>query len=183
MLELKAIDKDLVMKKINEVSNFELSTSLNLHTLGITLATFDEDMGPTPLFTTPKSLEKGSSFLYKINFRSFSNCEFAPDLNVLNQAIYNYTHSEKGVMKVLSHSFALDRPHYRGGQENITLSILIYPTFYTILSPFLDTIMKRIKTIHNLLNSNPEDKRVIMLEMIELRELISKIILAYLTYH
>ena len=178
--ELGSFDKDLVMKNILQVSNIDLSAALNKHTVGITISTFDESMGPTPLMVTPKSLEKDTGFLFKIAFRSFSNCEFVPGLKDMNQAIYNFTHSDKSLIKVLAYSFALDRPQHRGGQENITLSILIYPTYFSIVNQFIDNIVDQIKIIHKLLDSKPEDKRAPLLNMINIRELITKIILSYL---
>lgn len=178
--ELRSFDKDLVMKNIHQVSNIDLATALDKHTVGITISTFDENMGPTPLMVTPKSLEKDTGFLFKIAFRSFSNCEFVPGLKDMNQATFNFTHSDKPLVKVLAYSFALDRPQHRGGQENITLSILIYPTYFSIVNQFIDNIVGQIKTIHKLLDSNPEDKRAPLLNMTNIRELISKIILSYL---
>jgi len=174
--ELIGLDRNLVMENINQVSNVELLALLNKHTLGIVTATFDESMGPIPIMITPKSLEKDSNVLYKIAFRSFSNCEFVANLNSINQAVFNFTLYEKTIIKVLAFTFALDRPRFRGRQENITLSILIYPTYFSIVDQFTDIILERIKIIHELLDSRPEDKKTIFLKIIELREMISKII-------
>ncbi|MFX1508067.1 MAG: hypothetical protein ACFFDC_18435, partial [Promethearchaeota archaeon] len=181
--ELAGFDKDLVITNIHQVSNIELAAALNKHTVGIIISTFDENMGPTPLFVTPQSFRKDSGVLFKIAFRSFSNCEFVSDLKDINQAIYNFSHTEKTLIKVLAHSFALDRPQHRGGQENITLSILIYPMYFPIINQFNDNVIGQIEAIREILDSNPEDKRRVMLKIIELREFISKVILSYLSIY
>ncbi|MFW9904110.1 MAG: hypothetical protein ACFFFH_07255, partial [Candidatus Thorarchaeota archaeon] len=181
--ELIGFNKDLVMANIHQVSNFELAAALNTHTVGIIISTFDENMGPTPLYVTPPSFRQDSDVLFKIAFRSFSNCEFVSDLKDINQAIYNFSHSEKTLIKVLAHSFALDRPQHRGGQENITLSILIYPAYFSIVNQFSDNIIGQIKAIQRILDTNPEDKRRVKLKIDDLRKFISKIILSYLSIY
>jgi hypothetical protein len=177
--ELIGLDRNLVLENFHQVSNVELLAGLNKHTLGIALATFDDTMGPTPIMITPKALKKETTVIYKVIFRSFSNCEFVADLNNINQAIFNFTLPEKTSVKVLAYSFALNRPHFRGGQENITLSIMIYPPYFSIIDQFANRIIERIKKIHELLNSSPEDKRAISLKIIKLREMISKLIISH----
>ncbi len=176
--EIIGLDKNLVMKNIDKVSKVDLLSALNTHTLGIVVSFFDEQSGPSPLFVTPKSLED-SNMILRLSFRAFSNCEFATDFEDVNQAIFNFTEAKHTLIKVLSYSFALNRPHARAGQENITLSILMLPTVFPIFNQFIDVLSDRIKKIHKLLDKHPDEKFKIIHELIDMRELISRVILSY----
>ncbi len=176
--ELIGLDKNLVMKNIDKVSKVELLSALNTHTFGIVVSFFDEQSGPSPLFVTPKPLED-SNMILRLSFRAFSNCEFSSDFEDVNQAIFNFTSAQQTFIKVISYSFALNRPHARAGQENITLSILMQPTVYPIFNQFTEMLSDRIRKIHKLLDKKPEEKFKIIHELIDMRELISRVILSY----
>ena len=176
--EIIGLDKNLVMKNVDKVSKVELLSALNTHTLGIVISFFDEQSGPTPLFVTPKSLED-SNMILRLSFRAFSNCEFTTDFEEVNQAIFNFTDARQASIKVISYSFALNRPHARAGQQNITLSILMRPPVFPIFNQFTEVLSGRIRKIHKLLDKHPDEKFKIIHELIDMRELISRVILSF----
>ncbi|MFX1508079.1 MAG: LamG-like jellyroll fold domain-containing protein, partial [Promethearchaeota archaeon] len=180
---LVGLDKNIVLKNIEEVNDNKLKASLNEHTLGIVLSTFDQTVGPVPSMAVPMSLDIDSNMLLKLSFRAFNNCELVNNFDEEKESVFNFTYPYSGKMislKSLSYSFSLYRPGSRNEAENITLSILIFPEFFRIISLFIDKYSDQLKKIHKLLDKHPNDETRILNELEELRTLISKIILAYL---
>lgn len=179
---LVGLDRNLILKNIDKVSDSELKTSIDEHTLGIVLSFFDQRTGPLPLMTLPISLDKDSNLLLKLSFRAFSNCELVDNFYEEKEAVFNFTNGPYGQnisIKSLSYSFSLNRPGARNDAENITLSILIFPKFFPVIYQFVDSLSVPIKKIHKILDKNPEDKMGILNELDQLRKLISRIILSY----
>ena len=179
---LVGLEKNLVLKKIESVSESKLRSSLNKHTLGIVLSTFDQMVGPVPSIAVPMSLDIDSNMLLKLSFRAFNNCELVDNFDEEKESVFNFTYSYSGEiisLKSFSYSFSLYRPGSRNNAEHITLSILIFPTFFPIVRLFTDTYSDQLEKIHKLLDKHPKDETRIINELQELRKLISKIILAY----
>ena len=79
----------------------------------------------------------------------------------------------------LTFSFSLNRPEARGGSENITLNILVHKLYASLISQFLDQFMDLVHEIHVLMDKTPEQKENIAAKVVQLRKLVSAIILAY----
>ena len=179
---LVGLDKNLILKNVEKVSDIKLKTSLNEHTLGIVLSTFDQMVGPVPSLAVPISLDIDSNMLLKLSFRAFNNCELVDSFDEVRESVFNFTYpysSQKISLKSLSYSFSLYRPGSRNDAEHMTLSILIFPVFFPVITLFTDTYSDQLKKIQKLLDKHPNDETRILYELEELRKLISKIILAY----
>lgn len=179
---LVGLDKNLVEANISQVSEDLVKKSIEDHTLGLVLSFFNESAGPVPLVVIPMSLDRDSNLLLKVAMRSFSNCEFTENFDEEKEAIFNFTYTTNTknlVLKSLTYSFALIRPAARNGAENFTLSILLYPKVYPIISHFTDLLLPQINRIHCHLDKNPKDQLTRINELFVLRKLISKIILSY----
>ncbi|MFX0183824.1 MAG: DUF2341 domain-containing protein [Candidatus Hodarchaeota archaeon] len=179
---LVGLDRNLVEVNLSQVSEDLVKKSSEGHTLGLVLSFFNESAGPVPLVVIPMSLDRDSNLLLKVAMRSFSNCEFADNFEEEKEAIFNFTYPTNTtnlVLKSLTYSFALNRPTARNGAENFTLSILLYPKVYPIISHFTDLLIPQIYKIHCHLDKNPNDHLSLINEMYVLRKLISKIILSY----
>ncbi|MFW9903491.1 MAG: LamG-like jellyroll fold domain-containing protein, partial [Candidatus Thorarchaeota archaeon] len=159
---LIGLNKNLVLKNVEKVSNSKLKTSLNEHTLGIVVSTFDQKVGPVPSLAVPISLDIDSNMLLKLSFRAFNNCELVDNFNEVKESVFNFTYpysNQKISLKSLSYSFSLYRPGSRNDAENITLSILIFPDFFPIVTLFTDRYSSQLKKIHKLLDKHPNDKQ------------------------
>jgi hypothetical protein len=179
---LIGLDRNLVGANISQVSEDLVKKSIEDHTLGLVLSFFNESAGPVPLVVIPMSLDKDSNLLLKVAMRSFSNCEFADNFDEEKEAIFNFTYTtntKKLFLKSLTYSFAINRPAARNGAENFTLSILLFPKVYPIISHFTDLLLPQIKKIHCHLDKKPKDQLTLINEIFVLRKLISKIILSY----
>ncbi|MHA2247670.1 MAG: LamG-like jellyroll fold domain-containing protein [Candidatus Hodarchaeales archaeon] len=177
---LVGLDRNLILKNMDKVSDSKLKASINKHTLGIVLSYFDQRTGPLPLMALPISLDKDSNLLLKLSSRAFSNCELVDNFHEEKEAIFNFTNCQGGQnIKSLSYSFSLNRPGARNDAENITLSILILPEFFQIIYQFFDNLSIPVKKIHKILDENPENKMGILNELDQLRKMISRIIISY----
>ncbi|MHA2226245.1 MAG: LamG-like jellyroll fold domain-containing protein [Candidatus Hodarchaeales archaeon] len=177
--EILGLDENLVLDHIKHLKKEEVRKATYNHTLGIVISIFDDKTGPVPLFVIPKSIDDDQNMLFSLCFRAFSNCEFTVSLDDINQAQFNFKMNIKRQIKSLSYTFALHRPEARNNVHNISISLLVFQDVFPIVNYFGDLLAARIRIIQHILDKEPNEKKKIFFKMIELREFISEIILAY----
>ncbi|MFX1537279.1 MAG: hypothetical protein ACFFDI_23985, partial [Promethearchaeota archaeon] len=79
----------------------------------------------------------------------------------------------------IAFGFALERPEARGGSENITLNVLIHRLYTPLITQFVDQFGDLVHEIHVLMDKSPEQKETIQYKVVQLRRLVSAIILVY----
>ena len=80
---------------------------------------------------------------------------------------------------VLSFGFALRRPDARGGQENLTLNILVHQDLFPLVQSFQKSIQQKTHKIHLSMDDEGTEKLVIQQAILDLRKFVSYIILSY----
>ncbi|MFX0170679.1 MAG: DUF2341 domain-containing protein [Candidatus Hodarchaeota archaeon] len=177
--EIVGLDKELVIEKISEIDEQEVLNSIELHTLGVVTSFFDQRHGPIPIIIIPEILRDNFTKLIELSDRSFNACGFCDDFTSEIQTSYDFILSEGLRISVLSFSFALERPDARGGQENITINILIHKDMFPLIDSFKEEIQKYVHEIHVLMNQKDVDKQLIQQKVTDLRKSTSSIILSY----
>jgi hypothetical protein len=177
--ELIGFDKELVLNKISEVSESETREILDIHTLGIVTAFFDQQRGPTPIIVTPEILKDNLPKLIELSDQSFGGIGFNENFEGEITSSFDFLLSQNLLIKSLSFGFTLQRIKARGGKENLTLNILIYQDVFPLVFQFLDEVRERVHIVHNLMDNQSLEKDLILTKIIEIREYISSIILAY----
>ncbi len=117
--------------------------------------------------------------LIELSDRSFSNCGFAKNFEKEIVSSFDFDLTDIFSIRSISFGFALNRPDSRGGQENITLNILLNEDLFPILNHFQLEILARVHLIHKLMENESEEKEKISQRIISLRRFFSSIILAY----
>jgi hypothetical protein len=117
--------------------------------------------------------------LVDLSDRSFSAVRFVDDFIIEIQTNFNFSLSSSIRLTSMSYGFSLNRPNSRGGQENITLNILVHKPLDVILTHFLEVINPFISEIHSIMDKTPERKEEIELRTINLRKFLTRIILSY----
>jgi hypothetical protein len=79
----------------------------------------------------------------------------------------------------MSFGFALERPQARGGQENLTLNLLVHQDIFPLVQAFQKQIQRRVHELHLHMDKNPEEKDTIRTDVLLLRKLVTKIVLSY----
>ncbi|MHA2304713.1 MAG: hypothetical protein ACXACU_04910, partial [Candidatus Hodarchaeales archaeon] len=172
-------DKELVLNKISEVNESETRELLDIHTLGVVTAFFDQRRGPTPIIVTPEILKDNLPKLIELSDRSFGGLGFNDNFEGEITSNFDFLLSQNSLIKSLSFGFTLQRPKARGGKENLTLNVLIYQDVFPIIFQFLDEVRERVQIVHKLMNNQSSEKELILTKIIEIRKYISSIILAY----
>jgi hypothetical protein len=177
--ELIGLDKETVLENIPKLNEVDIRAVLNTHTLGIIISFFDQRYGPVPIVTLPKLLQDNFPKLLELADRSFSGTGFADAFDIEIPSSYDFI-LDRGVrVSVMSWGFSLDRPQARGGQENLTLNILLHKDVFPLVNQFQEEIQIKIHKIHMLMKKSPPEKDAVGKEAEELRTYISAIILAY----
>ncbi|MFX0125059.1 MAG: hypothetical protein ACFFAE_15615 [Candidatus Hodarchaeota archaeon] len=177
--ELIGFDKDSVLNKIPEVSESKTMEFLDIHTLGVVIAFFDQQSGPIPIIITPEILKDNFPKLIELSDRSFGSIGFSQDFERIKSSNFDFLVSKDLLVKSLSFGFALQRPKARGGKENLTLNILMYQDVFSFVVQFLDEIQEKVNVVYELMNKVSSEKDIIRTEIIEIRKYITKIILAH----
>jgi hypothetical protein len=178
--ELVGLDKELIIAKVNDFKNEnELTTYLDLHTLGIIVSFFDQRHGPIPIIVTPEILKDNYNLLVDLSDMSFSSARFSGNFEDEIYSTYNFNPAPGQFINIISFGYALNRPEARGGAENITLNILIHKNVSELINQFIDKFQDRIHDIHKLMDKNPDKKEEVTKKIKELRMFLSKIILTY----
>jgi hypothetical protein len=79
----------------------------------------------------------------------------------------------------MSFGFALERPDARGGQENLTLNILIHSDLFPLIQSFQKEIQRRVHKLYVLMDKEPSAKDNIQKSVFKLRKFVSAIALSY----
>ncbi|MHA2156789.1 MAG: hypothetical protein ACXABU_15710 [Candidatus Hodarchaeales archaeon] len=177
--ELVGLDKDFVMQNIDKISEEEVENSLDLHTLGIVITHFDQRSGPVPLIVIPDLLQDNIAPLVSLSDRSFSSCGFADDFNSKIFSTFDYSLESLIRVNSMSYSYSIENPKARGGADNYTANILAIPEISSLINQFKEELEKSVHEIHMLMTNEPEEKEKILYAVIELRKLVSYIVLSY----
>ena len=65
------------------------------------------------------------------------------------------------------------------GAENITLNILVHKLYASLMMQFIDQFAGLIREIHKLMNRSPDKRKLIASKVLEVRVLVTRIVLAY----
>ncbi|MHA2324968.1 MAG: hypothetical protein ACXACB_06195, partial [Promethearchaeota archaeon] len=177
--ELVGLDKELVLNNIAEVSAEEIIESLDQHTLGTVVSFFDQRHGPIPIIIVPELLKDNFNKLVELADRSFSGTGFSDSFENEIPSSYDFVLDHGIRTSVLSFGFALERPEARGGQENLTLNILVHQDLFPLVQSFQRSIQQKTHEIHRNMNDESTEKAVIRQQIVDLRKYISSIILSY----
>ncbi|MHA2293997.1 MAG: hypothetical protein ACXACK_17700 [Candidatus Hodarchaeales archaeon] len=177
--ELIGLDKELVLETISEISEVEVMNSLDIHTIGVIVSFFDQRHGPIPIIVIPEILKDNFSKLVDLSDRSFSGTGFSDDFNVEIPSSYDFVLTHGTRTSVMSFGFGLKRPDARGGQENLTLNIVIHQDLFPLVHSFLKEIKRKVHDLHLFMDKDPSDKDTIRNKVVEIRKFVSKVILSY----
>ncbi|MFX0087837.1 MAG: hypothetical protein ACFFAU_19450, partial [Candidatus Hodarchaeota archaeon] len=177
--ELVGLDKELVLSKISEVHENEITDALDAHTIGIMISFFDQRHGPIPIIVIPEILKDNFTKLVDLSDRSFSGTGFSDNFTVEIPSSYDFVLAEGLRTSIMSFGFALERPQARGGQENLTLNIIIHQDIFPLAQSFQKAIHKRVNDLHIVMDKNPSEKDKIRKLALELRKFVSAIVLSY----
>jgi len=177
--ELIGFDKEIVLNNVSEVSESETMGILDIHTVGVVIAFFDQRHGPIPIIITPDILKDNFPKLIELSDRSFGTIGVNQGFERKITSNFDFLLSKDLLITSLSFGFALKRPDARGGQENLTLNILIYQDVFPFINQFLDEIREKVDFVHKLMDKDSSKKELILSKIIDIRKYISQIILAY----
>jgi hypothetical protein len=177
--ELVGLDKELVLTNIEKISEPEIIEALDEHTIGIIVSFFDQRHGPIPIIIIPEILKDNFTKLVELSDRSFSGTGFSDDFTVEIPSNYDFVLSHGVRTSIMSFGFALERPDARGGQENLTLNILIHSDLFPLIQSFQKEIQRRVHKLHILMDKDPSDKDNIRKLVFKLRKFVSAIALSY----
>ncbi|MHA2305478.1 MAG: hypothetical protein ACXACU_08800 [Candidatus Hodarchaeales archaeon] len=181
--ELVGLDKELVLTNLSKVSEVEVVSSMDAHTLGVVISFFDQRHGPIPIIVVPEILKDNFNKLVELSDRSFSGTGFADDFISEIPSSYDFVIAHGLRTSVMSFGYALERPQARGGQENLTLNILIHKDIFKLINQFLDEIQVKAHQIHLLMDKSPLEKDQIRAAVSGVRKYVSQIILSYQTLY
>ncbi|MHA2271974.1 MAG: DUF2341 domain-containing protein [Candidatus Hodarchaeales archaeon] len=177
--ELVGFDKERVLDTIGIITEEEVSDTLDLHTLGIVVALFDQRHGPVPIIIIPELLRDNFEKLVELSDQSFSTCQFLNNFEKEIFASFDFILGHTAQINSISFAFALERPSARGGAENITLNLLVHPTVFPLVSHFIDYFSQSVHEIHIMMDKEPSKRDEILKMITDLRQQISYVILSY----
>jgi hypothetical protein len=177
--ELVGLDKELVLTNLFKVSEAEVVSSMDAHTLGVVISFFDQRHGPIPIIVVPEILKDNFTKLVELSDRSFSGTGFSDDFISEIPSSYDFVVAHGLRTSVMSFGYALERPQARGGKENLTLNILIHKDLFKLINQFLDEIQVKVHQIHLLMDKSPLEKDQIRAAVSGVRKYVSQIILSY----
>ena len=153
--------------------------NLNDHTIGVMISFFDQRHGPIPIVIIPELLRDNFNKLVELSDRSFSGTGFSDRFDDEIPSSYDFVLDHGVRSSVLSFGFALERPEARGGQENLTLNILIHHDLFPLVQSFQKSLQQKTHEIHHTMADETVETEVIGQMAIELRKYLSMIILSY----
>ncbi|MHA2156423.1 MAG: hypothetical protein ACXABU_13840, partial [Candidatus Hodarchaeales archaeon] len=177
--ELVGLDKELVLLGIKDISEEEVIESVDQHTLGIVISFFDQRHGPIPIIIIPELLRDNFNKLVELSDRSFSGTGFSDNYEIEIPSAYDFVLDHGIRTSILSFGFALKKPEARGGQENLTLNILVQQAIFPLVQSFQKSIQQKTHEIHLSMAEESTEKAMIRRSIIDLRKYISYIILSY----
>ena len=177
--ELVGLDKELVLQKIADIKDAEILTALDTHTLGVVVSFFDQRHGPIPVIVLPELLKDNFSKLVELSDRSFSGTGFGQNFTEEIPSNFDFVLGESLRTGVMSFGFAVEKPEARGGQENLTLNILIQKDVSPLLNQFQDEIQDKVHSTHMFMNEHPSEKEKIRKRVFMIRKFVCAIVLSY----
>jgi hypothetical protein len=177
--ELVGLDKDLVLDKISEISDTMILASLDGHTIGIVVSFFDQRHGPIPIIVIPEMLKDNFTKLVELSDRSFSGTGFSDDFNAEIPSSYDFVVARGLRTSIMSFGYALERPQARGGQENLTLNIIIHQDIFPLVQSFQKAIQRQVHDLHVQMDKKPDEKDAIRKQVLNLRKYVTSIVLSY----
>ncbi|MHA2330709.1 MAG: hypothetical protein ACXAEU_01675, partial [Candidatus Hodarchaeales archaeon] len=177
--ELVGVDIEKVIENVQLISEEEIDIALDQHTLGLVVSFFDQRHGPIPIIVEPELLKDNFEKLTELSDLAFSACRFMENFEEELPAHFDYIYGTGLRTTSVSWGYALERPDARGGSENITLNLLVYKTYSELLLQFLGKFSEIVHEIHVIMNKSPEEKEEITKRIIELRRLVTSILLSY----
>ncbi|MHA2138965.1 MAG: DUF2341 domain-containing protein [Candidatus Hodarchaeales archaeon] len=181
--EIVGLDKELVMKGVADVDEEEIIADVDRHTLGLVVSFFDQLHGPIPIIVIPEMLKDNYSKLVALSDRSFSGTGFSDDYTSEVPSSYDFVLGEQLRISVMSFGFALDKPDARGGQENLTMNILVHKDIFNLVEQFKDEIQEKVHNFHMTMASDSGNKVLIRVKANEVRKYVSAIILSYVNIY
>ena len=177
--ELIGLDKELVISTISELQEQDIVAAQHNHSLGIVVAFFDQRLGPVPIIAKPDLLYDSYDSLVTLSDLSFNTAQFTSNFTSENVSTFSFVLPSELVVHSLTFSFALNRPHARGGAENITLNLILYQEFSPLINQFLHEFNGPVKEIHQLMDTKGDEQDLILKKIKSLRRFVSSIILAH----
>ncbi|MHA2334083.1 MAG: DUF2341 domain-containing protein [Candidatus Hodarchaeales archaeon] len=177
--ELVGLDIDKVMEGIQLFGEDEIYASQDIYTLGVVVSVFDQLDGPIPIFVEPLILKDNFNKLLELSDNSFSAIRFVDSFDDELPSTFDFLIDVGVRITSVSFGFALDRPEERGGSENITLNILVHKLYGNLVFQFVDQLTSLVHEIHVIMNTRPSEKEVIAHKTVELRKLVTSILLSY----
>ncbi|MFX0185199.1 MAG: hypothetical protein ACFE95_19125, partial [Candidatus Hodarchaeota archaeon] len=104
---------------------------------------------------------------------------FSDDFKTEILSSYDFVLAHGLRTSVLSYGFALERPEARGGQENLTLNMLVQQDIFPLIDSFKEEIKEKVHDIHLRMDKSPTEKESIRKAVFNLRIFASNIILSY----
>jgi hypothetical protein len=177
--ELVGLDKELVIKGISQISETEVNETLDEHTLGMVISFFDQRHGPIPIIVVPEILKDNFNKLVELSDRSFSGTGFSDNYEIEIPSSYDFVLDHGIRTSVLSFGYALEKPEARGGQENLTLNVLVHQDMFPLVQAFQKTVQQKVHEIHMKMAEDNTEKASIRRALFDLRKYVSYIILSY----
>jgi hypothetical protein len=177
--ELVGLDVERVMENIILLDEEEIDNVLDLHTLGIVVSFFDQRHGPIPIIVEPEILKDNFNKLVELSDLSFSACRFMDNYEEELPSHFDYIYGSGLRTTSVSWGYALERPSARGGAENITLNILVHKIYSELILQFIGKFADQVHEIHVIMDKSPEKKEEITKRIVDLRKLVSSILLSY----
>jgi hypothetical protein len=177
--ELIGMDIEKVLDNIQQIEEEEIEMVIDQHTLGLVVSFFDQRHGPIPIIVEPELLKDNFEKLVELSDLAFSACRFMDNFEEELPSHFDYIYGTGLRTTSVSWGYALERPDARGGSENITLNLLVHKTYSELLLQFLGKFSEIVHEIHVIMDKDPEKKEEITKRIVELRRLVSSIILSY----
>jgi hypothetical protein len=177
--EIVGLDKELVIQGISQISEEEVNESLDEHTLGMVISFFDQRHGPIPIIVIPEILKDNFNKLVELSDRSFSGTGFSDNYEIEIPSSYDFVLDHGIRTSVLSFGFALEKPEARGGQENLTLNVLVQQDMFPLVQSFQKSVHYKVHEIHMSMAEDNTEKTSIRRALFDLRKYVSYIILSY----
>ncbi|MHA2109518.1 MAG: hypothetical protein ACW99R_17560, partial [Candidatus Hodarchaeales archaeon] len=111
--------------------------------------------------------------------RSFSGTGFSDNYEIEIPSSYDFVLDHGIRTSVLSFGFALEKPEARGGQENLTLNVLVQQDMFPLVQSFQKSVHYKVHEIHMSMAEDNTEKTSIRRALFDLRKYVSYIILSY----
>jgi hypothetical protein len=181
--EIIGLDKELVMKGVGDIAEEDIFAGIDRHSLGLIVSFFDQQHGPIPIIVIPEMLKDNYSKLVELSDQSFGGSQFSQDYTSEVHSTYDFILAKGLKISVMSYGFALEKPEARGGQENLTLNILVHLDIFPLIEQFKDQIQAKVHEFHMTMAEDSSNKVLIRVKANEIRKYVSAIVLSYVNVY